>query len=71
MLGVEGGLAVRELRRRRDVRRDRQIADATSRLQENRVTLLEFLILASNYFNRDGVIQMNNHAEEQMVRILY
>jgi hypothetical protein len=57
-MGIEAGLPIRPPRRRRAINRDRQIFDAVNRLAENRITIQEFLILSSNFFNPDGKVHL-------------
>jgi hypothetical protein len=57
-MGIEAGLPIRPPRRRREINRDRQIFDAVNRLAENRITIQEFLILSSNFFNPDGIVHL-------------
>ena len=68
-MGIEAGLPIRPPRRRKAINRDRQISDAVNRLSENRITIQEYLILSSNFFNSDGIVQPNDYAMEAMLKI--
>jgi hypothetical protein len=54
-LNVRDGRIIRAPRRRTYERRDRVVAAAIASLRERRITLQEFLRMASNYFEPIGV----------------